>query len=311
VSTFFDRHGYNTDSRAVRELALVSARSTADRQGQISTLVGLGMADMRLGDHVLARQNLDTALRLATEDEFDRGQASALHQLGRLEMMRSDPAAALQLFRRGLPIADRLDDDEGRCWYYCRIGEALRATEQYDEALVNLHEARRLAQRIGEESAHAGILIQLGSVYRDRGDHSAADAHLQRARTIAEAIPDLAATAQAHIELAELHTARHTEAALRHAQQAVHLCQQTHNRIDEARALTTLGGIQHASGDPDNAVLTWRQAVGLHHLTGNSAHAALLQAKIDSVPPQHGVIVPTSRTGSEPASGPVRGSTTH
>ena len=40
MTAFFDRHGYYDDSRAVRELAVTSARAARHREGEVSSLDG-------------------------------------------------------------------------------------------------------------------------------------------------------------------------------------------------------------------------------------------------------------------------------
>ena len=170
VTTFFDRGGCNIDSRAVREIALRSTRATGNREAEASTLSGLGMAHMNLGDHTAAHRCLTAALRLVVEVGPARGVSSIMQQLGRVALRQGDTAAALDLFRRAMAVALRNGEREGVCWAHCRIGQALRTIDQHQEALVHLHRACRLAQEIGETSAEATSLTEIGAIHRELGD---------------------------------------------------------------------------------------------------------------------------------------------
>jgi tetratricopeptide (TPR) repeat protein len=297
LTTHLDRYGHYGDSRAVRELAVSSAH--ADRDGETSSLEGLGMVHMILGDYTEARRCLNTAVRYAVDDRNERAQATSLHLLGRLAMQRGDPTAAVELYRRCLEVAQRIDDLVGQCWSHCRIGEPLRLLDQHDDALLHLFRALSLAERVNEPSAHASALATIASVYRDKGDRHAAKAHAMKALAVAEAVPDLAITVQVCIALAEIAVeCGDPTAAARHARHAVEVCQQTHNMSDEARSRETLGNVLFAAGDPVNAAQAWHHAAAIYERTGNSARAVLIRTRSDRLPADD-VGLPAARSGTE------------
>lgn len=312
MATFFNRHGYYDDTRAVLELAVDSARVAGHRVGEATSLSGLGMAYLILGEHTRSRQCLDAALRMVEDDRHEHGQAAILNLMGRLEMQRGDPVAALGLYRRSLDIAQRIDDQQGMCWTSCRLGEVLRVTDQHDLALVQLHQAQWLAQRIGDRSAQASSMAEIGLVHRDRDEYQAAAAHCEHALGIAETIPDLAITAQVCTALAEINAARNdADTALRYARRAIALCQHIHNVAAEARAHDVLGDVHFANGDPPDAVRAWQHATDLYTRTGNPTRATLTLAKMDTVP-EDSIQLPTARVDAESGeeSLPTRSSTT-
>jgi Tfp pilus assembly protein PilF len=70
------------------------AGTTGNREAEASTLIGLGMVHMRLGDHAEARQCLETALRLLADTGPPRGQASAPQALGQVALRQRRTAEA-------------------------------------------------------------------------------------------------------------------------------------------------------------------------------------------------------------------------
>jgi tetratricopeptide (TPR) repeat protein len=308
LTAFFDRFGYVEDSIAVRRVAVSSARAAGHRDGETSSLEGLGMVYVTLGDHVHAQECFDSGLQLAVEDRNEQAQATTLHHLGRLEMLRGNPAGAVDMYRRSLDVARRIDDQAGQCWTHCRIGEALRGLDQHDEALVHLFQAQWFAQRIGEQTAQATSMATIGSIYLDRGDHRAALAHAEEALKLAEAIPDLTCTVHACIILAEVtREFGNRTAAAGYARHAINICERTNNVSAEARSREVLGNVQIANGDVSDAITTWRYAADLFDRSGNAPRAALLRANIVKLP-NGDVDLPTARPTS-PAPDPVSGAT--
>jgi tetratricopeptide (TPR) repeat protein len=285
VGTFLDRQGYYDNSRTVRELSVASAHAAGHRVGEASTLVGLGMVQMILGDHTDARNSLEAALNLVSADGNERGQASTLHQLGRLEFTRGNLAEAIRFYRLCLDIAKRIQDSEALCWTHCRIGESLRIVGRYDEALDHLHQCQIHAQRIGDNSAQASSMVEMGSIYHDQGDHKNAINHCEQALGTVEAmpIPDLSIITSACIALADIHNERrNTETSTRYILRAIDMAQHTHDTTLEARAQEVYGDIQFAAGEPADAVKTWQAATSRYEQIGNVGRVSAIHAKIDN-----------------------------
>jgi len=296
LATFFDRGGCNIDSRAVREIALRSTHAVGNREAEASTLSGLGMTNMTLGDNMAARRCLEAALHIVAEDGPDRGVSSILQQLGRVALRQGSTAEAIDLFRRGMAIAQLSGDREGVCWAHCRLGEALRTIDQHEQAVTHLLLARRLAHEIGAPSAEATSLTELGAIQRELGDLATAAAHCEQALEIAESVPDLAKTARICVVLCEINRGRRrARQAIEYGRRAVEVCTQTHDLAQQTHALEVLGNVQHGCGDLVDAVVAWRQAVDLCEHTLDSTTAARLRDKIGSVPAIYQDLVPTAR----------------
>jgi tetratricopeptide (TPR) repeat protein len=281
VSTFLDRQGYYEESRKVRELSVASARAVGDRVGEASTLVGLGMVQIILGDHDNARNNLESALRIVAADGNERGQAAALHNLGRLELMRGNPRAAVDFLRRCLKIAQQILDSEVLCWTHCRIAEALRGMGEQEEALTHLYQGKLHAERVGDDSALATSMVEIGFIYHDRGEHDAAVAHCEGALKVVEEmpIPDLEIMTSACIAIAEInHELANVEVATQYVLRAIELATDTHNAALEAQAQDVYGDIQSASGE-SSAAAAWQYAADMYERLGNVGRAVAVRQK--------------------------------
>jgi DNA-binding SARP family transcriptional activator len=300
LTTFYDRGGYNLDSRKVREIAVRATRAVGNREAEASTLSGLGMVHMTLGDYPQAKRCLEAALLLVAKDGPARGHGSVLHQLGRVALRQGDTAAALALFRRGMAIAQDNGDQEGMCWAHCRIGHALHTIDRHQDALRHLRRACLLAQQIGEASAEASSLSEIGAIHRELGDLTTATAHCEQALAVAAAVPDLAATARICVVLCEINRVRHrSRQAIGYGRRAVEVCEKTHDLAAKAQALDVLGAAQYECGDLPDAVVAWRQAAELYDHTGNAAHAARLHGRIEGVPIFHQESVPLGRSADQ------------
>jgi tetratricopeptide (TPR) repeat protein len=298
VATFFDRRGYYDASRSVRELAVPSARASGLRDAEASTLIGLGMVQLILGDHNGAYDNLNAGLHIVEATGNKRGQGSALHQLARLALQRGDPGAAVRTYRRCLEVNQSLGDIEGLSWTNCRIGSALRILDQYDDALQHLHEGRFHAQQSGDDAALASCLAEMGAVYRDRGDYDTAARYCEQALQTVEAMPvaELAIETEVCLVLAEVNTARgNYRAAMDDLDRVDDVIGRTHSVADEAHACDLRAEIHFKGGEVDESARFWRRAAELYGHVGNPLRAAAVERKLDQLPSESQP-VPEART---------------
>lgn len=288
VCTFLDRQGYYQDSRVARELSVASARAAGHRIGEASSLVGLGMVQMILGNHNEAQASLESALRVVEEDGNERGQSATLHHLGRLASARGDHAMAIHFYRRCLDIAEHAGDVEGLCWTKCRLAVSLHALDLHEDALNSLRESLVHAESLGDDSAYASALVEIGSIHRDCGDHASAKDSCERALEIVEhmPIPDLAVNATACVALAEIHHEQdETETSIRYVLDAINVADKTQNTAIRANAQEVYGNIQLGAGELSGAAEAWHIAIDGYQHIGNIDRVSALQEKIDSASP--------------------------
>jgi tetratricopeptide (TPR) repeat protein len=279
VSTCFDRRGYYDDSRSVREIAVMSARTAGHRDAEASALVGLGMVQAILGDHTGAHDNLRAALRIVESTGNRRGQGATLHQLARLQMQCGNPVEAITLYRRCLQVNQDLGDVEGLSWTHCRLGGALRAIDQHEQAVRHLHQGQLHAQQSGDDAALASCQAEIGAVYRDRGDHAAAASYCEQALKTVEGmpVPELVIETQACLSLAELNAeGRNDDVAIHYLDRVARVTGRTHSITDQARANDLRADIHFARGDTDEAENYWRRAAELYGHAGNLVQTAMI-----------------------------------
>ncbi len=277
--------GDAVESIEIRTFALDAARAAGAQEAR--ALLHLGTAHMAAGHQDVARRCLERAFDSSIDDRL---RVSVLDRLGRLAAQRGDTADAVALFHRCAEVAGRIGAVDDLAWSHCRMGQALRDGERLDEALVHLRRARTLAHQAGERAAEIDSLVGLAAVHRELGDHDAAFTCCADALAIAEAIPDLAAAARAYVTLGAISRERRRfDDAVTYARRAVATLQGTQDLTAQATVLEALGDALHHSGEPHEAIVTWREAAELYDHAGLSAFAARLRSRSDhgrgTVPP--------------------------
>jgi tetratricopeptide (TPR) repeat protein len=290
--------GEAVESTEIRAFVLEAARATGAQEAL--AMHHLGVAHMIAGNQDAARRCLESALAMSLDDHVH---VSALDRLGRLAAQRGDTANAVVLFHRGAAIAERTGAVGDLAWSHCHMGQVLYAGERLDEALIHFRRAKTLAHQAGESAAEIESLVGLAAIHRELRDHDAAFTCCADALAIAEAIPDLAAAARAYVTMAGISRERRRfDDAVAYARRGVATLQGTQDLTGQAAALEALGDALHHSGEPHEAVVSWREAAELYEYAGLSAFAARRRGRSD-----HGRgAVPPARAGSSAPTGGER-----
>ncbi|MGB3437789.1 MAG: BTAD domain-containing putative transcriptional regulator [Actinophytocola sp.] len=284
--------GGGADSTEIRAFALEAVRAVG--ADEAPALHHLGVAHLMAGHQDAARRCLEAALRMPLDDHLH---VSVADRLGRLAASRGDTAEAYTLCHRAAVIAERLGAVGDLAWLHCRMGQALHAGERLEDALVHLRRARTLARQDGARAAEVASLVELAAVHRELGDHRAALTHCEDALAVAEEIPDLQAAARICVAMAELgRECRLFDDAVSYARRGVATLQGTQDLAAQAGVVEALGDALHHSGEPHEAVVTWREAADLYGFAGLSAMTARLRGKMDLG--RVGGTVPPARAGS-------------
>lgn len=283
VAALLEHAGNTVESRAVRQLAVDSARAVGERAAEATALCQLGATHLLLDEHEAARRCLAAAARMAPADDLRCGHVSLLDQLGQLAMLRGERAEALTWYHRAVAVAERAEDLAGLCWLYLRIGQVLRVAQQIDGALGELGTARTLARQAGDRSAEAAVLAELGAVHRDLGDCSAALAYCEEALAIAETIPDLTAAALVCVTLSTIGwESRRFDTAVAYSRRGVELLRGSQDLATQARVVAAHGDALYHSGEPHEAVLMWQQAADLYDHAGFQVLAMRLRSTMEN-----------------------------
>lgn len=269
--------GHAAESTEIRALALQAVGAVgADKA---PALHHLGRAHAMAGNRYAARRCLEAALAMPLDDHL---RVSVVDQLGRLAALRGDTAEAVTLFHRAVAIAEPLGAVDELAWLHYRMGQALHAGERLEEAQVHLRRARTLARQTGMCAAEIASLVESAAIHRESGDRDAAVAHCEDALAIAEAVQDLAAAARICVTMAEISRGnRRFDEAVAYARRGVATLQGTQDLAVQAVVVEALGDALHHSGEPHEAVVTWREAAELYDFAGLSASTLRLRAKMD------------------------------
>ncbi|TDV55128.1 BTAD domain-containing putative transcriptional regulator [Actinophytocola oryzae] len=283
VASLLERAGNTVESRAVRLLALDSARAAGEREVEVTALCRLGATHLLLDEHEAARRCLAAAARMAPADDLRCGHVSLFDQLGQLAMFRGERAEALSLYERALTVAEQADDLAGMCWLYCRIGQVLRVAQHLDDALGQLRQARAVARLADDRAAEALALAEIGAIHRDLGECSAALAYCEEALAIAESIPDLTSAALICATLSTIGSeSRWFDKAVAYSRRGVELLRGSQDLSAQAQVVAAHGDALYHSGEPDEAVLMWQQAADLYDHAGFGVLAMRLRSKMES-----------------------------
>ena len=285
--------GDAAESTEIRAFALEAVRAVG--ADTAPALHHLGAAHMAAGDDDAARRCLVAALDMPLGARLH---VSALDRLGRLAVRRDDTTAAIALFHEGAAIAEGAGAVGDVAWSHCRLGQVLHAGERTEEALVHLRRARTLAHQAGVPAAEIASLVELAGIHRELGDHRAALTCCEDALALAEAVPDLAAAARCYVALAEISRAvRRFDDAVAYARRGVATLQGTQDLAVQAAVVEALGDALHHSGEPHEAVVTWREAAELYDYAGMPAAAIRLRGRLDH---DRGTVPPARAEGRAP-----------
>ncbi|WP_283138246.1 AfsR/SARP family transcriptional regulator [Rhizohabitans arisaemae] len=221
--------GYWQELETVARLAVEVARRTGDGDAEASTLVTLGLAELRTGRAEAAVDLTRRALELWRESGDRAGEGRALHNLGWISMQTGDLDAALGHFTAALRLLEAHGLERVGMVSH-NLGEVLLGLGRYAEA------ADRLQRCL--------------SVRRADGD------------LYGESIT-LAALGRAHLLLDE------GERALAVWAEALVRCAETGNREDEWQVLLSRSELWLRRGDPAAAVADLEPVLELTTRTGD------------------------------------------
>jgi tetratricopeptide (TPR) repeat protein len=167
--------------------AAESHRRKGNTPALIDTLTQLGGAYHALGQHRLAVQALDEAVKLARESDDRVRLANALSGLGAVNMFSRDAADAEKTLREALKVARGTEDREACAAALNNLGNLLAAQEKFDDA-ENVYREAIAAAAPGTLDAKARA--NLASVAVAKGDFAEVPALNRAASEAANALPD-------------------------------------------------------------------------------------------------------------------------
>ena len=187
--------GQYRDARAQLNQALIDARQLGDCFAEVLALAWLGELHRLRGDGAGARGLLEDGARMARDLGTPHPLGRAVLGLGRLAQADGDAAEARRQFDEALSLARTASLPFLVAPCLVGLGELCHATGQLDRSHQLLQEALAAARAYGDPGAQALALCALGHLVRARGDHGGASSVQHQALTLRVQIGDRAGVA--------------------------------------------------------------------------------------------------------------------
>jgi tetratricopeptide (TPR) repeat protein len=250
--------------------ALLIAKDTGDRIGEVRGLINLGVVHWRQGDQDQAAQVYYQAFRVARAAGDLLGEGRALNALGTINGHRGRYAVAEACFARAITIAEQLDDHVLAGRTLSNLGVLCQRWDSYAKAIDHHHHALNLARAAGDRAGEVAVLSNLAVAWQRLGYPDRATEHGARALALARDIGDRSGEITALSSLAVAwQQSGAADLAVEHATQALALAMDIGDRATAANALSTLAVVALGRGRPSAAAARYHQARILAIRTGD------------------------------------------
>lgn len=220
LALWLDRHGRYHDALVLHHHALDASRQLGDRCGEARALLGVGQAQVRLGERDGALTSLERAVALATTVGDDRTVMAAENALALQHYAGGSFAEALQRFRAALVVAEARGLHSAVAAILDNIAMTVGGTGDWDTAENEHRRAYEYARTHGQHDQEAASLANLSFALNARGSFDDAMATAQQALDHRACTAPSAALARYSGGMALLNTGR-ADAALEWLQQAL------------------------------------------------------------------------------------------
>lgn len=261
----FDRYGPQNDVLDLHRIALASAQADGHRAGRIGTLGNLGATFFALHDYHQAATAFETAIQLGREVGYVEFELPCLHNLAAARLRMGDAVSALHIYQEILATYRARSDRgmEASTLYW--LGETLGRLKQYDQAIECCQQAITIWEQLGSLLGQGRGHARIAALYLTTGDHDLALDHCRRVLSIgSQARLDEATTCDALTTMSEAnHRLGTYDAAIRYAQRAVSLSEETSDSWRRCRGLVALAAAHSGLGQTRLAQQHCSQALDL------------------------------------------------
>lgn len=246
--SFFTLRKYWADWIGTYQAALQAAKILRDKQGEISTLNGLGVAHWELRQFDEALNYYNQALALCRESDDPWGEGRTLNNIGDVHWSLGRFDEAHDCYVQSLTLRQETGDRWGEANTLHNLSDNYRDLRRLDEALDCYRQALAVWREIGDRWGEGATLNGLGSVYQTLGRF---------------------------------------DEALNCYQRSLGLRGETGDRWGEADTLNRIGEVLSSTGRPDAARKFFQQALAIFNDLGAPKAAEIRdrlqpQAPVDS-----------------------------
>ena len=202
-----------------------------------------------------------------------RESAETFRGLGDIYFATGNYEAARQSYRNSMSESSRISDGLGKAQALVGLGLVYVYLDESDQSLNSSAEALSLADKLGDQELRAKVLSNYALGYlarRKLGDLAQASRNIDEALKIAEKLNDPNTIARALLFSGFIKTSfGQLGEALALYQRAVSLWQAQNKLEWQSRALSAMGGVYVATGEPQKALNYIEQALAMQQQLGN------------------------------------------
>jgi tetratricopeptide (TPR) repeat protein len=234
-----------------------------ERSQEARTYNNLGVVYRMLGQLERARECLEKALQIYSQDGNHVGVGRVFNDLGRVfadignrERAKGDYEEALRIYQEQ---GDRLGEGSALNnlgWVYISLGQSKQAQKYYEQALSTFRE-------LGDSLGEAATLNNLGRVYEDLGQREQAKEYYEQALSIFRDERDRKGEAWSLNNLGKVYRKLgQYEQALQFLEQALSIRREI-DRKGEGRTLKNLGAVHEILGHEQQAMEYYKEALSI------------------------------------------------
>jgi non-specific serine/threonine protein kinase len=229
-----------------------------------------------------ARGWLRSLLALPNAARPTEGRALALTSLGFIEGMRGDVAVAVQVLEESHALFRELQDAQGMVLSSFILGFQIGWSHvDTERAVALLTESAAISRQHGPPWMTYLSLGCLGDLARERGEYDHAEALLGESWTLVQLAGDRFGSAYVRLGQGVLELRRgNLDVARDHFQVALGLCQELGTTLIITYALSALGCVAAAQGQPDRAARLFG-AARAHHEPMDELMAAAMREELE------------------------------
>jgi DNA-binding SARP family transcriptional activator/tetratricopeptide (TPR) repeat protein len=273
LASLGDLYNYRSrleDSVRCFQESMQAFQETGNRRGELQISVVLAEVELRLGRTLeVAVGWLEQGLVGFEELRLPGWEALALFYLGQVHQRQGRPEAALDCLERSLALFRTVHDGAWEAAVLRRLGEVRATQGRLQTAVDNLEQSLVLVRAMGDRVGEAYVLLSAGEVHRRRGHLTAMASCLERSLELARSTGDRHAEAQVFLILGDVRREQgRLDEAFGHLESSRATFHDLRYRVMEARALSSLGLLLTAKGDPRAARSAWRSALAIFRELG-------------------------------------------
>ena len=217
------------------EEELRQCRGLADRKGEASTLVFLGVVYNLLGEKQKALESYNQSLSLWRSLDDPKEVGSTLDNIGKLYETLGDRQKALEFFNQALAIRQNADDRYGKASTLISIGRIYRVLGEEQKALECFNQALAIRRAVNDSKGEASVFHHIGMVYYSLGER---------------------------------------REALEYFIQALEIRRAMRQPREEASTLNSMGRTYHSLGEKQKAVVCFNQSLAIRRFVGDRSGEA-------------------------------------